>query len=76
MNSGCHCTPSTKLSPSQRTASMIPSGSLLASTTRPRPRSFTAWWWIELVRTTVAFGYMLASQVFSRMRVLWMILSY
>ena len=43
--------------PVQRIASTMRSGSDHASTTRSRPRSFTAWWWIELVLTSVAPGY-------------------
>lgn len=55
-NSGCHWTPSTYDGPVQRIASTMRSGSDQASTDRLRPRSFTAWWWIELVLTSVAPG--------------------
>ena len=48
-NSGCHWTPNTYDGPLQRIASTTRSGSDQASTTSLRPRSFTAWWWIELV---------------------------
>ena len=53
-NSGCHCTPNRYDGPVQRIASTMRSGSDHASTTRSRPRSFTAWWCTELVLTSAA----------------------
>ena len=39
-----------------------------ASITRSRPRAFTAWWWIVLMRVTDAFGYRRASHPHSASR--------